>query len=33
MQQRSWLRHYAASGKVAGSIADEVIEFFNWPNP
>jgi hypothetical protein len=24
---RSWLRHYATSRKVAGSIADEVIEF------
>jgi hypothetical protein len=22
-----------ASWKVAGSIPDEVIEFFNWPNP
>jgi hypothetical protein len=27
----SWLRHYAASRKVAGSIPDEVIGFFNWP--
>jgi hypothetical protein len=27
------LRHYATSGKVAGSIPDEVIGFFNWPNP
>jgi hypothetical protein len=27
--QRSWLRHYATSWKVAGSITDEVIEFFN----
>jgi hypothetical protein len=26
---RSCLRHYATSGKVAGSIPDEVIEFFN----
>jgi hypothetical protein len=25
--------HYAASRKVAGSIPDEVIRFFNWPNP
>jgi hypothetical protein len=25
--------HYATSRKVAGSIADEVIGFFNWPNP
>jgi hypothetical protein len=30
---RSWLRHYATSRKVAGSIPDEVIWFFNWPNP
>jgi hypothetical protein len=30
---RSWLRHYATSRKVAGSIQDEVIGFFNWPNP
>jgi hypothetical protein len=27
-----WLRHYATSRKVAGSIPDEVIRFFNWPN-
>jgi hypothetical protein len=27
------LRHYATSRKVAGSIPDEVIGFFNWPNP
>jgi hypothetical protein len=26
-------RHYATSRKVAGSIPDEVIWFFNWPNP
>jgi hypothetical protein len=25
----SWLRHYATSRKVAGSIPDEVIGFFN----
>jgi hypothetical protein len=31
--QRSWLRHYATSRKVAGSIPDEVIGFFNLPNP
>jgi hypothetical protein len=31
--QRSWLRHYATSWKVAGSNPDEVIRFFNWPNP
>jgi hypothetical protein len=29
MRYRSWLRHYATSRKVAGSIPDEVIEFFN----
>jgi hypothetical protein len=26
-------RHYTTSRKVAGSIPDEVIGFFNWPNP
>jgi hypothetical protein len=26
-----WLRHYATSQKVAASIPDEVIAFFNWP--
>jgi hypothetical protein len=30
---RSWLRHYATSRKVAGSISDEAIGFFNWTNP
>jgi hypothetical protein len=30
---RSWLRHYATSRKVTGSIPDEVIVFFNWSNP
>jgi hypothetical protein len=30
---RSWLGHYATSRKVAGSIPDEVIGIFNWPNP
>jgi hypothetical protein len=30
---RSWLTHYATSRKVAGPIPDEVIGFFNWPNP
>ena len=25
---RSWLRHYATSRKVAGSIPDSVIEIF-----
>jgi hypothetical protein len=29
----SWLRHYAAIWKFAGSILNEVIGFFNWPNP
>jgi hypothetical protein len=31
----SWLRHYATSQMVAGSIPDEVIRifFFNLPNP
>jgi hypothetical protein len=32
-RQRSWLRHYATSWNVAGSIPHEVIEFFNLPNP
>jgi hypothetical protein len=27
------MRHYATSLKVAGSIPDEVIGFFNKPNP
>jgi hypothetical protein len=30
---RSWLRHYVTSRKVANSIPDEVIRFYNWPNP
>jgi hypothetical protein len=30
---RSWLRHYATSRNVAGSISDEVSGYFNWPNP
>jgi hypothetical protein len=29
----SWLRYYATSLKVAGSIRHDVIGFFNWPNP
>jgi hypothetical protein len=29
----SWLRHYATNRKVADSIPDEVIRFFNGPNP
>jgi hypothetical protein len=32
-QYRSLLRHYATSQKVAGSNSDEVIGFFNLPNP
>jgi hypothetical protein len=28
-KMRTWLRHYATSRKVAGSIPDEVIGFFN----
>jgi hypothetical protein len=28
-QWHSWLQHYATSQKVAGSIPDEVIGFFN----
>jgi hypothetical protein len=32
MQQRSLLRYYATSQKLAGSIPDEVTGFFNWPN-
>jgi hypothetical protein len=31
--QRSSLRHYATSWNVVGSIPDEVIGFFNCPNP
>jgi hypothetical protein len=30
---RSWLMHYATSRKITGSIPDEVIGIFNWPNP
>jgi hypothetical protein len=30
---RSWMRHCTTSRKVAGSITDEVIEFFTLPNP
>jgi hypothetical protein len=32
-RQCSWLRHYATSCKVMGSIPREAIEFFNSPNP
>jgi hypothetical protein len=28
-----FLRTYATSRKVAGSIPGEIIENFNWPNP
>jgi hypothetical protein len=28
-RQRIWLKHYATSRKVAGSITDEAIKFFN----
>jgi hypothetical protein len=27
------MRHYATSWKIAGLNPDEVIEFFNLPNP
>jgi hypothetical protein len=30
---KGWLRHYATSRQVADSIRDEVIGFFNLPNP
>jgi hypothetical protein len=30
---RIWLRHYATSGKVVGSIFDEVMWFFSSLNP
>jgi hypothetical protein len=29
----SWLRYYDTRRKVAGSCPDEVISFFNLPNP
>jgi hypothetical protein len=29
IEWRSWPRHYATSRKVAGSIPDEVTEFFD----
>jgi hypothetical protein len=32
-RQRSCLRHYATSRKVAGSFPGVIIEFFNLPNP
>jgi hypothetical protein len=33
MQERSWLRHYATSQKVVGSIPDDITGFFIWPIP
>jgi hypothetical protein len=33
MRYGSWLGHYATRRKVAVSILDEVIGFFNLPNP
>jgi hypothetical protein len=33
LRYRSWLRHYATSRKVTGSIPNEVIGSFDWPNP
>jgi hypothetical protein len=30
---RNWLRHCVTSRKVAGSISDEIIGYFNRPNP
>jgi hypothetical protein len=29
-QQRSWLRHYATSQKVTGSISVDVIRFYQF---
>jgi hypothetical protein len=29
-RQRSWLRHYATSRKVAGSSPDEVVGLFSF---
>jgi hypothetical protein len=31
--RHSWLRHYTTSRKVTGSNSDEVIGFYNWPDP
>jgi hypothetical protein len=31
--QRSWLRYYTTGRKVAGSNPEEIIGFFNLPNP
>jgi hypothetical protein len=28
----TWLKHYVTRRQVAGSIPDEVTEYFNWPN-
>ena len=32
-RRRSWLRHYATSREVAGSIPDGVNGIFHWRNP
>jgi hypothetical protein len=29
----NWLRHYATSRKITGSIAGEITGFFNLPDP
>jgi hypothetical protein len=33
MRERSWLRNYATSRKVACSVPDVIIQFMNWSNP
>jgi hypothetical protein len=33
MRWRSWLRHYATSRMVAGSITNGIFGIFNWINP
>jgi hypothetical protein len=33
MRQSTWLRHYVTYRKVAVSIPNDVIGFFNLPNP
>jgi hypothetical protein len=32
-RQRSWLRHYATSRKIAGRFLRRSLNFFNSPNP
>jgi hypothetical protein len=32
LQERSWLRYYITSRKVAGSSPD-AVDLFNWPSP